>query len=149
MMTDNELKKWNKDAEDRIIKALECCADEGNIDACDDCPCQKGKCISTTPYVLDLINRQKAEIERLQSENKLLVENNISTKYPCHVLTSLGVISTKTLDDYDNLIGDISAEAVKEFAERLQNRCAKQDGCLWQSDIGAELNEFLGDKKNE
>ena len=37
------------------------------------------------------------------------------------------------------------AEAIKEFVERLQDRCAKQDGCLWQSDIGAELNEFIGD----
>ena len=148
-MTDNE-----------IIKAIEHCSSGDTIASCVGCPIDFKNCLECNEDVaelsnylvkriVDLINRQKAEIERLQSENKLLVENNISTKYPCHVLTSLGVISTKTLDDYDNLIGDISAEAVKEFAERLQNRCAKQDGCLWQSDIGAELNEFLGDKKNE
>ena len=51
--------------DEQIIKALECCADHDNIDACDDCPCLKGKCISTTPYILDLINRQKAEIDDL------------------------------------------------------------------------------------
>ena len=98
MMTDNELKKWNKDAEDRIIKALECCADEGNIDACDDCPCQKGKCISTTPYVLDLINRQKAEIERLESELKT---------------------AGATVLNLYSAMENIKAEAVKEFAELL------------------------------
>lgn len=37
------------------------------------------------------------------------------------------------------------AEAVKEFAKRLQNRCDEQQGCLWASDIGAELNEMVGE----
>jgi hypothetical protein len=30
-MTDRELKKWNQEAEDRIIKALECCSIEGHF----------------------------------------------------------------------------------------------------------------------
>lgn len=31
------------------------------------------------------------------------------------------MIYTKTLDDYDWLIGDISAEAIKEFAEQVKD----------------------------
>jgi hypothetical protein len=91
-MTDNE-----------IIKALECCANHDNVDACDDCPCLKGECISTTPYVLDLINRQKAEIERLKSPAVMQIE-----------------VSEK-------IEKSIKAEAVKEFAERLKEKLNLND----------------------
>ena len=69
--------------------------------------------------LLRLANRQNAEIERLQTENKLLVENNISTKYPCCVLCGNAVISTKTLDDYDNLIGYGQAETARELSKLI------------------------------
>ncbi len=50
-MTDNE-----------IIKALECC----EKDDCDNCPNDFGNCYANLAgYALDLINRQKAEIEAL------------------------------------------------------------------------------------
>lgn len=65
-MTDNE-----------IIKALDIC---GHLDACADCPlgCLEGvdKCMHTLLLnALDLINRQKAEIERLQSVNADMQES--------------------------------------------------------------------------
>lgn len=52
-MTDND-----------TIKVLECCA---NSDGCENCPCSK-QCdgVEHIQYALDLINRQKAEIERLK-----------------------------------------------------------------------------------
>lgn len=61
-MTDNE-----------IIKALECCGEE---DKCKECPYyNKGnfKCLNYKFFkdLLDLINRQKAEIERLREENEI------------------------------------------------------------------------------
>ena len=132
-MTDNE-----------IIKALECCVKGLE---CKNCPANPhkgnyGYCTSLLlKAALDLINRQKAEIfkeknknsklrnernrlkaevERLQTENKLLIDNDVSNKYPNCVLVEKGRIYTKALEDYDNLIGDISAEAIKEFAERLK-----------------------------
>ena len=129
-MTDNE-----------IIKALNACM----TTSCRECPLNNGTCEidygGVPSFIVDLINRlqaensnltsdltslkkdltsAKAEIERLKAENKLLVENNISTKYPCCVSCSLGVILTKTLDDYDNLIGDISAEAIKAFVNKSE-----------------------------
>ena len=56
-MTDND-----------IIKALECHADE--LNACDKCPYRKRKCsLRLCEDALDLINRQKAELERLQRHN--------------------------------------------------------------------------------
>ena len=83
-MTDNE-----------IIKALELCsADEC---WCDDCP-YENLCTDTdiTKFALDLINRQKSEIERLNSPYEMQVE------------------ASKKLEN------SIKTEAVKEFAELLK-----------------------------
>ncbi len=61
-MTDNE-----------IIKALECCASSTHSDACVFCPFNELKICEVESNglekrALDLINRQKAEIERLTVE---------------------------------------------------------------------------------
>ena len=115
-MTDNE-----------IIKALECCVDE--MGCTKGCPCfdQKAKGSHCTvskkleleKLTLDLINRQKAEIERLKTESKLLTDNHPANTHSNCVAVANGLIFTKTLADYDKLIGDISAEAIKEFANYL------------------------------
>lgn len=62
-MTDND-----------IIKALECCSKSGWLNDCDGCPCydetediQTSECQERLmKNALDLINRQKAEVERLE-----------------------------------------------------------------------------------
>ena len=106
-MTDNE-----------IIKALECCFIK--ID-CTDCPKNVNKpftedcLVSVAKQAIDLINRQKAEIERLRDA---LIDN----EYANCVAVKNGLIYTHTLDDYDNLIGDISAEAIKECLQEVVKR---------------------------
>ena len=56
-MTDNE-----------IVKALECCCSV-DVNACDNCPFHE-RCYNNNEWIekeaIDLINRQKAEIERLR-----------------------------------------------------------------------------------
>ena len=89
-MTDNE-----------IIKALECCTtyEDGCSDACPLRYTDDTSCFSALiKPVFDLINRQKAEIERLSAKS---FEHNI----------------TKLFDKYK---AHIKVEAVKEFAERLK-----------------------------
>ena len=89
-MTDNE-----------IIKALELCsADEC---WCDDCP-YENLCTDTdiTKFALDLINRQKSEIERLEQE-KGQFEADVE------MFTDIG-----------KMYSELKAEAVKEFAELLK-----------------------------
>ena len=97
-MTDNE-----------IIKALELCAtlDSRN---CKKCPCREicnENNGTLTKSTLDLINRQKAEIERLQKNIDGL---NIFTK---------------------NHITVIRSQAIKEFAERLkEHRYGELNNCI-------------------
>lgn len=79
-----------------LIKALECC----NKDDCDNCP-YKRNCKNVMCDVLDLINRQQAEIEKLKKELQITRDAYI-------------MLQTK------NEIA--KSEAVKEFAERLHDR---------------------------
>ncbi len=92
-MTDNE-----------IIKALECCTDE-SYENCNECPysidaerCERMKLLED---ILDLINHQKAEIERLKKEIQI-------TKDAYTMLQTKNEI--------------IKSEAIKEFADRLKNK---------------------------
>ena len=96
-MTDNE-----------IIKALEHCTSSTTSEACNGCPL-----FSTTVctemenglmiYALNLINRQKAEIEEL---TKLLRSRHIAIEHLEGVIVSLP--------------DEVRVEAIKEFAERLK-----------------------------
>lgn len=114
-----------------IIKALECCGFEyGNL--CSVCPkyekdndfCQE----ELHNYAIDLINRQKAEIEKLKIENQSL--RAAANSYKIH---------------YD----EARAEAVKEFAYRLKDyaeECKRNgyDG-IGGHDIDDILKEMAGD----
>lgn len=93
-MTDNE-----------IIKALECCKDGG---VCTGCPLfeqKTAKCISQlNEYTLDLINRQKAEIERLSHK---CGDCAGCTQWKC---------------DCSN----IKSEAIREFVEKLKEKASHE-----------------------
>lgn len=101
-MTDNE-----------IIKAMQCVI--GNDVKCSECTYQKvlpfpscrRKCAKNA---LDLINRQKAEIEKLKQENdffrKTITEN-----------------AQRALEVTVEEIEKAKSEAIKEFAERLKEKC--------------------------
>lgn len=102
-MTDND-----------IIKALECCGCDNY--QCDNCPYAYKTC---TVYKdsLDLINRQKAEIERLREETAELIDDRYATQLLCHLI--------KKEDDTRN----VRSDAIKEFAERLKiYSCRLKDG---------------------
>ena len=87
-MTDNE-----------IIKALICCC-RGIVEDCEKCS-NKDICGKTdiVEYILDLINRQKAEIERLEKAIEMV----------------------DFIEDLrEKQIKRAKAEAITEFAERLK-----------------------------
>lgn len=83
-----------------IIKALECCGVMSGD--CENCPSKyrrRSDCIHIlTRDVIDLINRQQAEIERLKS-----IEPTEEVRVKC-----------------EEVINKIRAEAVREFAEVMK-----------------------------
>ena len=105
-MTDNE-----------IIKALEHCASGTGSDACNGCPFDiSNECTNNGNAIyehsLDLINRQKAEIERQKEYCSKCAER-----------------TTKAMIGLQETLGTARAEAIKEFAERLKER-AYLDGAV-------------------
>ena len=96
-MTDNE-----------IIKALELCATLDS-DNCKKCPCReicKENDGTLTKLTLDLINRQKAENERLEKElMKCKLEKEMLYQ----------------------TVEEIKSEAIKEFAEELEYFVLNED----------------------
>ena len=66
-------KEEKKLTDEEIVKALECCTDEENVN-CEDCPLVKEPCAIIRKYALDLI-------QRLQSENEHLKCNSYTTSW--------------------------------------------------------------------
>lgn len=103
-MTDNE-----------IIKALKCC--NGWDSRCLNCPliCEGVNCKEKlNSYTLDLINRQKAEIERLKRD--------IAIHEHVHEESNAA---------YQVLVKQAKSEAIKEFAERLKDEMRLEDDCQY------------------
>ena len=88
--------------------------------------------LSLVNETIDLINRQKAEIERLQKETNL-----VSIQF----------------QDLQERINDIKAEAYKEFAERLKEKSFQSFGnygitrdVVEVCDIDNLVKEMVGEK---
>lgn len=91
----------SKMTDEEIIKALECCDDFG---WCGQCLLQGVIDCKTvlTDNALDLINRQQAEIERLNADVKLLTtykENLITDKE--HLITKLKTAEFKAIKEVE------------------------------------------------
>lgn len=118
--------------DEEITKAVECCSEPCCV--CDECPlyCVGVNCSSFElhRYALDLINRQKLEIERL---NKKVEE-----------------LSDVLSDTIRIRYAEAKTEAYKEFAEKLkENAMTKFD---WNDYIDIEevdniLKEMMDDKQ--
>ena len=100
----------HKFTDDEVIKALEVCVDNSS---CKECPINPnhgnyGYCTNLAlTYALALINRLKAEIERMTKSNDVLYEDN-------HILAT----------EYAE---EVRAKAIKEFAERLKHIIGFED----------------------
>ena len=120
----------HKFTDDDVIKALECCVADGCPD-CDECPFNKCCCDGTNKMLnnaLSLINRQKAEIERLiaciDSASAFLEEQHKRR-------TQEHKVQMEMLDQIKEQIplalARAKAEAIKEFAERLKPKLSYYD----------------------
>lgn len=117
--------------ETEVIKALECC--EVGKDKCRKCPfyCTVPACSRyLAQFALDLINRQQAEIEKLQKENERFA-------------------------DIGKMYSEVRAEVIKEFANRLTDKAdlIKANAfesrlAIWQDDIDNLVKEMTEVSEN-
>lgn len=110
-MTDKKL------TDEEIIKRLERCVKRGNRNY-------------DTDIVLDLINRQKSEIGRLQKEVNLVSilfqdEQERAEEYRLKIENLQNVISNQQIEISVKIENKIKAEAYKEFAKRLNEEIEK------------------------
>ena len=115
-----------------IIKALECCTGD-EWDICDKCPYQKYKTGRGCTYhilrdTFDLINRQQAEIERLQ----------IRLRKERHQFEDLG-----------KMYSEIRAEAIKEFAERLKKHLKGYGGLYCVTTMNTHIDNLVKEMVGE
>ena len=133
--TAEDNKKNTPITDEDIRKALDCCITKD----CDKCPFTVFLCDDRYALIWaqDLIKRQDAELERFKRELNADV-------YELQVGRSNG--KTQKVQKVLLLRAKaIKAEAMKEFADKLQDRCLEQGGCIYASDIGAVLNEMEGE----
>jgi hypothetical protein len=121
--------------DEQIIKALECCGDE-EITYCSICPLyiqdrENDFCKEDLHRAsLDLINRQKAEIERLEDvefKYEILKKNYDEVEQQLHYLCNVEIPylysftddKDKKLETLANILLRTRAKAIKDFAERL------------------------------
>lgn len=114
-MTDNE-----------ILRVFKYCQTATSCIDCQWYDTEKCENNDLTEKVLGIINRQKAEIEKLKVELK---QKNPYEEYGNCVAIGDSLVFTHTLNDYDKLIKDIEAEAIKEFAKRLKNKIWYNPAC--------------------
>lgn len=113
--------------DNKIIKALECCAEEKPCNECplfdyteDEIKC-KNKCFVDA---LDLINRQRAKIKALEMDNAQLQSDIANANMNSdHALAEIEWLKARNVNNCCNWqikYNPLRAEAIKEFAERLK-----------------------------
>jgi hypothetical protein len=140
-----------KFTDEEIAEALGYCANRKDCD--DGCPCvvSEKPCVLNNPNALfDLINRQRAEVESLKIANEKMYDACkkqeaeieslqkdgetvaialINTRAEVERLNKLVIEKHKEINRLDEYIQYTKAEAVKEFAERLENDSCKIIEC--------------------
>ena len=99
--------------DEQIIKSLECCI-LGDCEGCFYGDTDQMRCRDDLAQnALSLINRQKAEIERLKELNDVLETDNINANMNLeHIQYEFDLLNQEK--------SAVIAEAIKEFAERLK-----------------------------
>ena len=106
-----------KFTDEEIKSSLEVIATTHNCNECKIRNCKWGTCNCsqiTANAALDLINLQKAEIERLKRENEIL-SVNADTAFQDGLNEARDLYATEVENE-------IKAEAIREFAERLKDK---------------------------
>ena len=134
--------------DDEIIKALECCNSGRLKYPCEICPLRMDDCEYILPKrALDIINQQKAEIERLKQENKEYCEDNRITAYQINKRDKEIRALHNQLNGLNFMDKQIKSEAIKEFADRLKDSADKTRIKIMETEkVVFYMDEFKLDK---
>lgn len=118
-----------KFTDEEIIKAVECfalCKDMGEY-SCLGCAfdkepiCDENASEGIAEAALDLINRQKAEIERIKSNYSKLCEYLEKMEFELSEINAdISWFREAKISNLSSAVKEIKAEAYKEFAEKLK-----------------------------
>lgn len=137
-----------KFTDEELISSLEVIATTCNCNECKIRNCKWGTCNCsqiTANAALDLINRQKAEIERLKTENKIYIEANQVIGYQRDRRDKEIDELQKQIDGLDVRENKIKANAYKEFAERLCEGKVSNDKTVIEAKV--LLKEMVGEEE--
>ena len=115
-MTDNE-----------IIKSLEYCTQQGITSECERCGVKKGCRSELIVNALELISRQRAEIERL---------SNFVTEERCYEIAR---------EMIPQFVKQAKFEAYKEVWKKLRIMCDAPHWCVWLSEIDIFFEALVGE----
>ena len=125
--------------EAEIIKALECCS--SSPAKCGDCPClQLCDCLAVEKDALDLINRQKAEIERRK--------NNLFCKVVIDEEAMRNIVKEKAAE-FELDIASIKTEAIKELMFNLDEEISTYSSAGHDLNVYAWLKNYAKVKVGE
>ena len=131
-----------------IIKALECCLAKDVVnDRCDECPnlAMGAYCMDRMlKDALNLINRQKAEIEFAKNINHLQMEELQTANSEIERLNGLLKEWKKAGYKYADSFDSIKSEAIKEFAERLKAKMRNRALFSVVDTVDEIVNEMAG-----
>lgn len=158
-MTDKKL------TDEDVVEGLERCISTTNAKACAGCPFNKQNLCDKDQwalerYALDLIKRQRVEIERLKKrisgQKHALFEQQAYTAELQNEIVKLKDYNENLLaanTGLSNEILEVKSEAYKEFAERIRECCTSNDDLptdVWLSvttDICCVLKEMVGEEE--
>lgn len=142
-----------KFTDDEIIKALECCNTPGFCDKCpyydEDADDYEEACkYFLIEDVFSLVQRQKAEIERLQAVHADMTESlRLAAEANKDMSVELDAMRGAA-NSYKMHYEKAKSEAIKEFADRLIKKCDAPHWCVWMSEI-EDLKEEMTEGNNE
>ena len=165
----------HKSTDDEVIKALSICS-FGECEGCPYAVIGNARCLMfLTGDALALINRQKAEIEATEKEcadwlgqrnavemmlNRANEEIERLNTVHADMTESLRLAAEANKDmsvELDAMRGaansykmhyeNARAEAIKEFAERLIDKCTDPHWCVWMSEIEDLVTEMTENKR--
>lgn len=150
----------NKLTDSEIVKALECCSEPAGKCCCEVCPLHYREDSCTTALIkmtVELVNRQNAEIERLQKAIKVqdIMIGNQDLKIKGAINEAIKEFAEKVKpilrEMFNLMIDDDEGKCIIEDCKKhsslpcMNEYCIKENLIAWETKIDNLVKEMVGD----